>query len=35
MGPREALGEIARVTVENLRALSGRKPFLDATRLGA
>ena len=32
---REALGEIARVTVENLRALEAGNPFLDATRLGA
>jgi len=30
---REALAEIARVTVENLRAFAEDKPFLDGTRL--
>jgi len=31
---REALGEIARVTVQNLLALDGGKPFLDGTIVG-
>jgi len=31
---REALGEIARVTVENLLALDSGKPFLDGTNVG-